>query len=133
MTLQQAIAEGARQGKTFEELLAEPEIEGNMYSDGYNYVCTAFVVAFWKHGGLFGDLEINPNEFGPRDIYTLDIFDKEFERPQECIDDNPDLPYCQLMGKFVIDLDNYSTVKPYSNMNERCPSLGPDFKREEGC
>ena len=133
LTLQQAIAEGARQGKTFEELLAEPEIEGNMYSDGYNYVCTAFVVAFWKHGGLFGDLEINPNEFGPRDIYTLDIFDKEFERPQECIDDNPDLPYCQLMGKFVIDLDNYSTVKPYSNMNERCPSLGPDFKREEGC
>ena len=133
LTFQQAIAEGARQGKTFEQILAEPEIEGRMYSDGYNYVCSAFCIAFWKHGGMFGDLEINPNEFGPRDIYTLDIFDKEFKRPQECIDDNPDLPYCQLMGKFVIDIDNYSTVKPYSNMNERCPSLGPDFIRKEGC
>ncbi len=133
LTLQQAIAEGARQGKTFEEILAEPETEGREYSDGYNYVCSAFVVAFWKHGGLFGDLEIEPNEFGPRSIYTLDIFDKEFKRPQECIDDNPDLPYCQLMGKFVVDLDNYSTIKPYSHMNERCPSLGPDFIREEGC
>ena len=133
LTLQQAIAEGARQGKTFEEILAEPETEGRVYSDGYNYVCSAFVVAFWKHGGLFGDLEIEPNEFGPRSIYTLDIFDKEFKRPQECIDDNPDLPYCQLMGKFVIDLDEYSTIKPYSHMNERCPSLGPDFIREEGC
>jgi hypothetical protein len=133
LTLQQAIAEGARQGKSFEEILAEPEIEGNVYSDGYNYVCTAFVVAFWKHGGMFGDLEINPNEFSPRDIYTMDIFDKEFPRPQECIDDNPDLPYCQLMGKFVVDLDNYSTIPPYSNMNERCPSIGPDFIREEGC
>ena len=133
LTLQQAIAEGARQGKTFEEILAEPETEGRVYSDGYNYVCSAFVIAFWKHGGLFGDLEIEPNEFSPSNIYTLDIFDKEFKRPQECIDDNPDLPYCQLMGKFVIELDNYSTIKPYSHMNERCPSLGPDFIREEGC
>ena len=133
LTLQQAIAEGARQGKTFEEILAEPETEGRVYSDGFNYVCSAFVVAFWKHGGLFGDLEIEPTELGPRNIYTLDIFDKEFKRPQECIDDNPDLPYCQLMGKFVVDLDNYSTIKPYSHMNERCPSLGPDFIREEGC
>jgi len=133
LTLQQAIAEGARQGKTFEEILAEPETEGRVYSDGYNYVCSAFVTAFWKHGGLFGDLEIEPNEFSPSNIYTLDIFDKEFKRPQECIDDNPYLPYCQLMGKFVIELDNYSTIKPYSHMNERCPSLGPDFIREEGC
>ena len=133
LTLQQAIAEGARQGKTFEEILAEPETEGRVYSDGYNYVCSAFAVAFWKHGGLFGDLEIEPTEFSPRNIFTLDIFDKEFKRPQECIDDNPDLPYCQLMGKFVIDPDNYSTIKPYSHMNERCPSLGPDFIREEGC
>ena len=67
------------------------------------------------------------------DIYTMDIFDKEFKRPQGCIDDNPDLPYFQLMGKFVIDLDNYSTVTSYSNMNERCPSIGSDFIREEGC
>ena len=65
----------------------------------------------------------------------LDIFDKNVTRPQECIDDNPDLPYCQVMGRFIIDLEEgaYSSIKPYAHMNERCSSQGPDFIREEGC
>lgn len=133
LSFQEVIAEGARQGKSFEQLLAEPELEGWEYSDGLSYVCSCFVVAFWEHGGLFGDLEIDPNEYADKDIYTMDIFDKNFERPKECVEDNPDLPYCQLMGKFVVDLDDYSTIKPYSHMNERCPSQGPDFIRDEGC
>jgi len=133
LTFQQAVAEAARQGKSVEELLAEPEPEGIKYVDGVNYVCSCFVIAFWKHGGLFGDLDFSPNEFGPKDIYHLDIFDKNFQRPQECIDDNPDLPFCQIMGKFIIDLDNYSTIKPYAHMNEKCSSEGPEFVREEGC
>ena len=133
LTFQQAVAEAARQGKSVEQLLAEPEPEGIEYVDGLNYVCSCFVIAFWKHGGLFGDLDFSPNEFGPKDIYNLDIFDKDFQRPQECIYDNPDLPYCQIMGKFIINLDNYSVIKPYAHMNERCSSEGPDFIREEGC
>ena len=135
LTFQQAIAEAARQNKTFEELMAEPEPEGVVYSDGLNYVCSCFVVAFWKHGGLFGDIDFSPNEFGPRDIYMLDIFDKNVERPPECVEDNPDLPYCQIMGKFIITLEDgvYSSIKPYAHMNERCPSQGPDFIREDGC
>ena len=133
LTLQQVIAEIARQGKSVEEILAEPEMEGVQYHDGSNYVCSCLVVSFWKHGGLFGDLEFSPNEFGPKDIYILDIFDKNFEKPQECIDDNPDLPYCQVMGRFVFTLDDYSTMKPYAHMNEKCSSEGPDFIREEGC
>ena len=135
LTFQQAIAEGARQGKSFEELLAIPEPEGVQYSDGSNYVCSCFVVAFWKHGGMFGDLDFSPNEFGPRDVYMLDVFDKNVQRPQECIDDNPDLPYCQIMGKFIFELESelYSSITPYAHMNERCPSQGPDFIREPGC
>ncbi len=133
LTLQQAIAESARRGKSFEDLVTEPEIEGYEYSDGLNYVCSCFVIAFYEHGGLFGDLEILPNEFTPRDVYTLGIFDTNYERPQECIDDNPELPYCQITGKFVLKLDNYSTIEPYSHMNERCPTVGPDFIRDEGC
>jgi hypothetical protein len=135
LTFQQAIAEGARQGKSLEEILAEPEPEGVEYSDGLNYVCSCFVVAFWKHGGMFGDLDFSPNEFGPKDIYMLDIFDKNVVRPQECIDDNPDLPYCQVMGKFIIELEpgRYSSITPYAHMNERCSSQAPDFIREEGC
>ena len=135
LTFQQAVAEAARQGKSLEQLLAEPEKEGIKYSDGLNYVCSCFVVAYWKHGGLFGDLDLSPNEFGPRDIYMLDIFDKNVTRPQECVDDNPDLPYCQVMGRFILDLEEgaYSSIKPYAHMNERCSSQGPDFIREEGC
>ena len=133
LTFQQAVAEAARRGKSLEELVAEPELEGLEYHDGLSYVCSCFVVAYYKHGGMFGNIDLSPTEFSPKDLYNLDIFDKEFERPQECIDDNADLPYCQLMGKFVLELNDYSTVKPYDHMNERCPSQGPDFKREDGC
>jgi hypothetical protein len=134
LTFQQAIAEAARQGKSLEQLIAEPEKEGIVYRDGINLVCSCFVVAFWKHGGLFGDIDLSPNEFSPRDVYQIDIFDKNFQKPQECIDDNPDLPFCQVMGKFVFELDEtYSSIKPYDHMNERCSSQGPDFIREEGC
>ena len=133
LNFQQIITEAARKGLTFEQLMAIPEKEGLPYHDGVSYTCSCFVTAFWEHGDMFGDIKLLPNEFTPRDLYTLDVYDKNFQRPQECIDDNPDLPYCQVTGKFILELDNYSTVKPYSNMNERCPSIGPDFIREDGC
>ena len=133
LKFQQIIAEAARRGIEFQDLMAIPEKEGQPYSDGVAYTCSCFVIAFLEHGGMFGDIKVLPNEFTPRDLYTLDIFDKNFTRPQECIDDNPDLPYCQVTGKFIIELENYSTIKPYSHMNERCPSIGPDFIREDGC
>lgn len=133
LTFQKAIAEASRRGKSLEDLVAEPELEGWEYHDGLNYVCSCFVVAYYKHGDMFGNIDLSPNEFTPRDVYNLDIFDKNFKRPQECVDDNPDFAYCQLMGKFFLELNDYSTVKPYEHMNERCPSEGPDFIREDGC
>ena len=133
LNFQQVMAEAARRGMTLQDLMAIPEKEGWPYTPGVAYTCSCFVIAFWEHGGMFGDMEVLPNEFTPRDLYTLDVYDKNWKRPQECIDDNPDIPYCQVTGKFKIELDNYSTVKPYSHMNERCPSIGPDFIREDGC
>jgi hypothetical protein len=35
----------------------------------------------YKAAGLFGDLEINTTEFGPQDVYSLNFFDENFERP----------------------------------------------------
>ncbi|MCQ2816260.1 MAG: hypothetical protein MJ252_03235 [archaeon] len=133
LTLAQATAVAARRGMTFEEVIAMPEQDGWLYSDGMNYVCSCFVVAFYKAGGMFGDMEIQATEFGPKDVYQLDIFDKNYKRPQACIDADPELPYCQIMGKFKIDLPGYSTIKPYAHMNERCPSQGPEFIRPDGC
>ena len=133
LTISQATAEGARQGKTFEELVAMPEIDGWIYSDGPNYVCSCFVTAFYKAGGLFDGLSIQANEFTPKDVYSLNFFDKNYKRPQACIDADPELPYCQIMGKFKVDLPTYSSIDPYDHMNENCPSLGPDFVRPADC
>lgn len=133
LSLPQIVIEAAKRNIKFEEVLAIPEKEGWEYSDGVNYVCSCFVVAFYKHGGMFGDLEIEPNEFTPKDVYNLNIFDAEYKKPQVCEEADPDLPYCQIMGRYKLTLTNYSTIEPYSHMNERCSSQAPEFIREDGC
>lgn len=135
LSIPQVTAEAARQGFSFEELLAQPEREEWKYSDGTNYVCSCFVAAFWKAGGLFDGLDILPNEFTPKDVYQLDFFDLEYKnkRPQACQEADPDLPYCQVVGKYQVLLDGYSTIKPYTHMNEKCPSVAPDFFRPSDC
>jgi len=40
-------------------------------------VCSSFVVAVMKAAGVFGDMEIHATEFTPRDLYMLDVYDKE--------------------------------------------------------
>ena len=133
LSLPEVIAEASRRGMSFNELLAVREEDKWVYSNGPNLVCSAFVVAFYKAGGLFDGMDVQATEFGPKDIYQLDIFDKEYKRPNECVLTDPDLPYCQIMGNLKIDLPGYSTIKPYSHMNEKCPSVGPEFIRLEGC
>jgi hypothetical protein len=54
--------------------MAMPEQDGWLYTgkeprDGLSYVCSAYVTALYKAGGLFGDLEINATEFTPKDVY----------------------------------------------------------------
>jgi len=122
-----------KQGKRLDDLYAEVEQEGWVYSDGLSYVCSTFVTALWKRAGVFGDLELNATEFTPKDNYQLNIFDTTSKRPQPCVDADPNLPYCQIMGKYRIELPNYNTIKPYSHMNERCPSQNPDYFRPDGC
>jgi hypothetical protein len=135
LSLPQISAEAARRGIEFGELLAMPEVEGWEYHDGKSYVCSCFVVAFWKAGGLFDGLEINSTEFTPKDVYQLDFFDLDYKekRPQACKDADPDLPYCQVMGKYQVKLDGYNTIKPYSHMNEKCSSLPPEYSRPDNC
>ena len=45
------------------------------YDDGYSYVCSAFAAGIYKAGGLLPE-NVNAVEFTPKDVYTLDIFDK---------------------------------------------------------
>lgn len=120
-------------GITLKQLFAMPEQDSWKYSDGYSMVCSSFVAAIWKAGGLFQGLEINATEFTPRDVYQTNFFDLNYKKPAECLDDG--LPYCQIMGKFKMDVttDGYSSVDPYSHMFEKCPSVPPLYARTPGC
>jgi hypothetical protein len=129
----QIIAETARRGTDFGNLIAMPELENTEYSNGVNYVCSAFVAAFWKAGGLFDNLEINPQEFTPKDLYQLNFFNPLPILPDECKNNDPDLLYCMIIGKYKIELPYFNTVIPYNRMNERCSSIGPNYVREPGC
>lgn len=129
----QLVAEAARRGKTIEEILAQPEPEGVKYSDGYSYICSALAIGYLKHGNMFGNLTIYPNEFTVRDLYMLGIYEKDRTKLPQACQEADTLPYCQITGKFRVELDKFNTIKPYSHMNEHCPSEAPDFIRDEGC
>jgi len=122
-----------QQGKSINDLVAMIEPEGIKYSDGYSYVCSSYVISFYTRSGMLGDLTIHATEMTPRDVYSLAVFDTNWTRPQACIDADPELPYCQIMGHWKMDLPEYSSITPYSHMAERCPSQAPDYFRPEGC
>ena len=126
-------AEASHRNMTLMEVASMPELDKWIYSDGPSYVCSCFVISIYKAGGLFGDFEINANEFTPKDLYTIDFFNKNPVLPKQCTAADPDLPYCQILGKYKLLVPGYSTVKPYAHMNEHCPSEAPDYVRPDGC
>lgn len=134
LNVNEIASECAARNLTIGEVMTYIEIEGWEYSDGVSYVCCAFVAAMWKRGGVFGDMILQATEVGPQDTVMMDIFNTTQVRPEACVEADPNLPYCQIMGKYRVDIgDRYSTIKPYSNMDEHCPSKAPYFQRPAGC
>ena len=125
--------EALKQNKNLNDLFAMTEVEGHKYSDGYSYVCSSYVMSFYTKSGMLGDLIAYATEFTPRDVYTLDVFDKNWTKPSICDRTDPDLPYCQIMGAWKMDLPGWSSITPYDHMAERCPSQAPDYFRPDGC
>ena len=119
------------------EVMAIVEQDGwkyiGQYHDGESMVCSSFVAAVWKAAGLFGDNYINAVEWTPKDVYQVNFFNTTWERPQYCVDADPNVPWCQLLGKYRLEFPGFSTLEPYNNMNDKCPSLAPDFVRPDGC
>ena len=104
------------------------------YHDGISLVCCSFVVRMWKAAGLF-DVEINAAEWATKDVYQVDFFNKNYteERPQACKDADPDVHFCQILGKYRFKFPGFSSITPYAHMNDHCPSIAPDFVRPDGC
>lgn len=133
LTTTQIVLEAAKRNMTFEELLSVPENDAWRYDTGENIVCSSFVMHMYKVGGLFDGLTFNAKEFQPKDIYLLDIFDKQFDRPQICREIDPELPYCQILGRYRIKLNGYSTVVPHDHMFDHCPSVPPFYNITDMC
>ncbi len=115
LSVQQIAAVAARRGIRLAEVLAMPEKEEYVYSNGPNYVCSTFVTAMWKVGGLFGDMEILPQEFAPKDVYMLKIFNPSPQLPEICKYTDPSISYCQIMGEYLIELPVLFNFRPVKN------------------
>ena len=128
----------ASKGMSVEDIMAMVEVDGWEYSgleprDGQAYVCSAYVAAMYKAGGLFGENEVMATEFVPRDVYSLKFFDEDFAFPDVCSEADPGVKHCQLLGKYRMALPGYNTVEPYDHMNEHCSVNWPTYERDEGC
>lgn len=133
LNLNKIISTASKQGKTFEDLMGIVEEQGWIYSDGENYVCSCFVIGFYKAGGLFDGLTIQPQEFGPKDIYQLNFWEENYEKPEACKNADPGTKYCQILGKYRLEFKGVNSIDIYSHMNEHCNSESPKFVRNEGC
>lgn len=123
-----------QKGMTLGELWAIPEKSDWKYQTGDNYseryVCSAFATYVLQQGGIMPE-EIAPQEFTPKDVFELAIFEEK--PPAECQIEDPNRPFCMLYGDYGIDYSTYNSVKPYPHMNERCPTRSPYFFRPSGC
>ncbi|ERN19622.1 hypothetical protein AMTRI_Chr02g257250 [Amborella trichopoda] len=137
LDLPEILVETERQGLSFDKLLTIPEQDDWLYTDGKSTSCVAFVLEMYKQAGLFDQIadSIQVTEFTIKDAYILKFFENDTSRlPQWCNKgDDVKLPFCQILGKYRMELPGYNTLQPYAQMNERCPSLPPEYERSREC
>jgi hypothetical protein len=85
-TMESLVGLAADKNMSIDQVMAMPEQDGWLYigvQPRYttSYVCSSFVVGCYKAAGLFDDLDINPQEFSPKDLTNLNFFNTTFERP----------------------------------------------------
>ncbi|EYU19247.1 hypothetical protein ABFS82_13G170100 [Erythranthe guttata] len=137
-SLSEILVEVEKRGSSFGELLAIPEQDDWIYVDGKSTSCVAFIFEMYKEAGLFGELatSIQVTEFTIKDAYSLKLFENNSTRLPEWCNNDADtvkLPFCQIKGKYRMELPGYNTMDPYPHMNERCPSMTPEYSRPVGC
>lgn len=126
--------EAGRMNKTLMEVYTFPEQDSWIYSDGPSFVCSALVAHLYRAAGIFGKVHFQATELTPRDLYSLDIFETSPILPLECLQNDPNLNYCQILGDYQIILDSqYSTRPVFPHMFERCESKPPNYFRTATC
>jgi len=132
--------EAHKRGINFTQFVTMPEQDSWIFDDsdglkGPSMVCNVLVMSIWKAAGIFGSIgdSIMATEFTNWDAYSLNIFDGNYKRPDNCVLADPDSQFCQLLGKYRMALPGYNTFKPFSHMRERCPGLPPDYKKPADC
>jgi len=122
-------------GMTLMQVAAMPEQDSWRYGGNYSMVCSVFVTELYKNAGIFGSLTdlIQGTEQAPKDTYQMALYDAAWQRPKECVEADPALPYCQIMGKWVLTLPGFNSFPPYAYINEACGSLPPVYYRADGC
>jgi len=92
-------------------------------------VCSSFVTAMWRAGGLFDGYTIQATEFTPSNVYQMVFIDPAPILPNNCLVVDPINPYCQIMGTYRMTFPGISTINPYSGMNQDCESEPPQYSR----
>jgi len=140
LSTRECYAEAGKRGIPFTQLVTIPEQDSWNYRSakgvvGPAMVCDVFVMRMWKAAGIFGDIadEIQATEFTNWDAYSLNIFDGDYKRPEQCVKADPTSQFCQIMGKYRLALPGYNTVKPFPHMREKCPSLAPKYEKPPMC
>ncbi|KAL3733524.1 hypothetical protein ACJRO7_022961 [Eucalyptus globulus] len=131
------MVETEMRGSSFAELLTIPKQDDWVYSDGKSTSCVVFVLERDKAAGLFDPISssIQVTEFTIKDAYSLRFFENNSScLPKWCDDgDDVELLFCQIRGRYRMELLGYIIVDPYPHMNEMCPSLPPKYSRPSDC
>ena len=134
LSFDQILDEAGKRGITMAQLGSIPEKENSPYGpdNRSRYICSAVVTKLLRDSGVLAGLDIVPQELTPNDVYNLKLW--KTDRPKDCADNDPYLPYCQVSGKFaLLPFRYYNNIVPYSHMFEKCPSVAPDYVRPAGC
>jgi len=124
---------------TLSEVAALPEIDGWRYYDTGkpSIVCATVVSALLRELGVIR-ADIQVGEQTPKDVSQFGIYDTVWaDRPAVCWGSTAgpkEVPWCQIAGRWGMDLPEYSSVVPYDHMNEKCGSMPPSYHRfPDGC
>jgi hypothetical protein len=113
-------------------VLAMPELDSYRYNGSYEMVCSEFAARTWQHG--FGSQlpDFQGSEQTPKDNYQMAIFDQGFFDKTNCptgLRETDNGNYCQLMGQWQLDLNEYNSIGLYPQMNNHCGSQWPKYQR----